>query len=254
VKAFTVLFLAHLLGDFYFQPQKLAERKEGSFGFLMLHCAIYAAAAAASLLLLGGGFIIAAVIAAVSHLVIDCVKFAALKSTAKAGVLTVSGDRAAFCIDQALHLAAILAASLLVTAREQPLIPPYMEGFGSLTGVDPYRLVAYAALALGVLKPANVFIRRMMYARKPDEEPTLAESESVRSGRYIGGLERLLMITLMALKQYGSIAIVFTAKSIARFRRLDDREYAEYYIFGTLLSAVTAAGMFLLLKLFGTLY
>ena len=253
MKAFTVLFLAHILGDFYFQPQFLAERKEGSFGWLLLHCAIYAASAAACLLLLGGSFIVAAGIAAVSHLVIDCVKFIVLKSTAKAGVLTVSGERAAFCIDQMLHITFIAAASLLVTAREQPQVPPYMDGLTALTGVDAYRILAYAALALGVLKPANVFIKRIMNSRKPDEEPTLAENESVRSGRYIGGLERLLMITLMALKQYGSIAIVFTAKSIARFRRLDDKDFAEYYIFGTLLSAVTAAGMFVLLKLFGTL-
>lgn len=253
MKVFTVLFLAHILGDYYFQPEGLARRKERGLGWVLLHCLIYAAAMAASLLLLGGGYLWAVIVCAGTHLIIDVVKQLILIRSAKAGALTVKGERAAFCADQALHFIIILGASLWVTDSFELAVPPYMGSFGRLTGLDAYKLTAYAALALAVMKPANVFIRRMAVNRRPDGEPDGLAPESVRMGRYIGSLERLLVAALLSLAQYGSIALVFTAKSVARFKQLDDRRFAEYYIFGTLLSATVAVGAFLLLKYFGTL-
>ncbi|MBQ4166577.1 MAG: DUF3307 domain-containing protein [Clostridia bacterium] len=253
MKAFTVLFLAHVLGDYYFQPEALARRKERGLGWVLLHCLIYAAAMAVSLLLLGIGHLPAAALCAGTHLVIDLVKQLILIRSAKAGVLTVKGERAAFCIDQALHLIIILAASLWSAAEFEAAVPPCLESFSRLTGIDAFRALACAALALAVMKPTNVFIRRMAITQKPDGEPDGLAPESVRMGRYIGSLERLLVCALLVLRQYGSIALVFTAKSVARFKQLDDRRFAEYYIFGTLLSVASAVGMFLLLKYFGTL-
>ena len=249
MKELTVLMLAHVLGDYYFQPEKLAVRKSRNLLWVLLHAAVYAAACALSLLLLGGGYVIAAAIAAGSHLVIDIVKQAILNSLAKKDVLTIRGERAAFAVDQALHILIAFAAAYLVNSRFGSVTPPYMTHIGAAFGFDAYRALTYIVMGLAVMKPANVFIRRMLVTEKPDEDPQMGERR--RAGKYIGGLERLLTVALLALGQYGSIAIVFTAKSIARFRQLDDREFAEYYIFGTLLSIVTAVGVFMLMRLFG---
>ncbi|MCR5808278.1 MAG: DUF3307 domain-containing protein [Clostridiales bacterium] len=252
MKAFTLLFLAHILGDYYFQPAKLAERKSRGIGWVLLHALIYAATFALSLLLLGGGYIWAVAICAGTHLVIDVVKQLILNARAKQGVLTVKGERAAFCIDQILHITIILASSVCVYKYFEISVPPFMDAAGKAMHIGAYRLLTYAGMGLAVMKPANVFVKRMLVTEKPDEgEPVSVTAERRRAGAYIGALERLLAIALMVFRQYGAIALVFTAKSIARFRQLDDREFAEYYIFGTLLSAATAIGVFVLLKLFG---
>lgn len=249
MREFTLLMLAHVLGDYWFQPQSLARAKSRNLGWVLLHALIYAASCALMLLFLGGGFIFALAAAAGTHLIIDMVKQAVLNTLAKKDILTVKGERAAFIIDQTLHIGVALAVAFLVSSRFPSEVPPYMVSVGAALHTDAYRVLNFAVMGLAAVKPANVFIRRILVTEKPDEAPL--HRERLRAGSYIGGLERLLVIALLALGQYGSIAIVFTAKSIARFRQLDDREFAEYYIFGTLLSIVTAVGIFMLMKLFG---
>ena len=55
-------------------------------------------------------------------------------------------------------------------------------------------------------------------------------------GRLIGYIERLLIISLTVVGAYPSIAFIIAAKSIARFKQLDDRNWAEYFLLGTLSS------------------
>lgn len=57
------------------------------------------------------------------------------------------------------------------------------------------------------------------------------------AGRRIGQLERFLVTTLTVLDQFSAIAFVFAAKSIARFKKIEDEPiFAEYYLVGTLAS------------------
>lgn len=57
-----------------------------------------------------------------------------------------------------------------------------------------------------------------------------------RAGMIIGFLERFIILTFVLLNEYSAIAFIFTAKSIARFEELKDRDFAEYYLVGTLSS------------------
>jgi hypothetical protein len=57
-----------------------------------------------------------------------------------------------------------------------------------------------------------------------------------RAGTLIGILERIFVLTLVLIGEYSSIALIFTAKSIARFEELKDRKFAEYYLIGSLAS------------------
>ena len=59
-------------------------------------------------------------------------------------------------------------------------------------------------------------------------------------GATIGVLERLLIITLLLVGADAAIGFVIAAKTIARFRLLDDRDFAEYYLLGTLASVSVA--------------
>ncbi len=59
-------------------------------------------------------------------------------------------------------------------------------------------------------------------------------------GATIGVIERLLIVTFVLLGADAAIGFVVGAKTIARFKQLDDRDFAEYYLLGTLASVSIA--------------
>jgi hypothetical protein len=59
-------------------------------------------------------------------------------------------------------------------------------------------------------------------------------------GATIGVIERLLIVTFVLVGADAAIGFVVGAKTIARFRQLDDRDFAEYYLLGTLASVSIA--------------
>jgi len=64
-----------------------------------------------------------------------------------------------------------------------------------------------------------------------------------RAGRIIGYLERFIAYPLASAGEYQALFLLFTGKSIARFR---SPERAEYYLVGTLLSFSWAFALSLL--------
>jgi hypothetical protein len=62
-----------------------------------------------------------------------------------------------------------------------------------------------------------------------------------RVGEAIGILERLLIVTFVLVGAEAAIGLVIAAKTLARFKQLDDRDFAEYYLLGTLASVAVAA-------------
>ncbi|HEU0235337.1 MAG TPA: DUF3307 domain-containing protein [Candidatus Limnocylindrales bacterium] len=67
-----------------------------------------------------------------------------------------------------------------------------------------------------------------------------------RVGATIGIIERLLIATFVLTGAEAAIGFVVAAKTLARFRQLDDRDFAEYYLLGTLASVSVALGSALL--------
>ena len=59
---------------------------------------------------------------------------------------------------------------------------------------------------------------------------------TARVGATIGILERLLIVVFVLTGTDVAIGFVVAAKTLARFRQLDDRKFAEYYLLGTLAS------------------
>jgi hypothetical protein len=59
-------------------------------------------------------------------------------------------------------------------------------------------------------------------------------------GATIGVLERLLIVVFMLAGADAAVGFVVGAKTLARFRLLDDRDFAEYYLLGTLASVGVA--------------
>jgi hypothetical protein len=61
-------------------------------------------------------------------------------------------------------------------------------------------------------------------------------------GATIGVLERLLIVTFVLTGSSAAVGFVVAAKTLARFKQLDDRDFAEYYLLGTLASVAVAVG------------
>ncbi len=71
---------------------------------------------------------------------------------------------------------------------------------------------------------------------EPSERPLAVLAPPLNVGRAIGVVERLLITLLVMARADAAIALVVGVKTIARFRQLDDRSFAEYYLLGTLAS------------------
>lgn len=68
-------------------------------------------------------------------------------------------------------------------------------------------------------------------------------------GSVIGILERVLVVVFAYLGNLAAIAVVITVKTWARSRDLEEKEFRNKYLLGTLASLVLAALAFLLYKI-----
>ena len=54
------------------------------------------------------------------------------------------------------------------------------------------------------------------------------------AGRLIGFFEAFIVTTLVVFDQWGAIGFIIAAKAIGRFRQMEHRTFAEYFLIGTL--------------------
>lgn len=98
-----------------------------------------------------------------------------------------------------------------------------------------------------ILDPASVFIRKLFISISPKTYPKIY-SEELKAGNIIGKLERTIIAILLLNNQFGAMGFVLTAKSIARFKQMEDKNFAEKYLIGTLTSLFIVLLSVLILK------
>lgn len=236
------LLFAHTLADFVFQTNWMVTNKRNPL-VLGLHAAIvYATAVAAT------GSVHPAILAlALLHIGIDVGKL----------VLTTfwktPGGLGHFLIDQALHLATLIAITLwlpdlwsnglwapgaIVTGEDGGIL-----GTGLWSDETPLpisHLPAIMVLLTGLILSTRAGGFAVGLLMEPFASH-LGESEPGKSlpgaGRVIGQLERGLIFALILLGQPEGVGLLIAAKSILRFGAVrDDRALSEYVIIGTLAS------------------
>ncbi|MGH2465282.1 MAG: DUF3307 domain-containing protein [Candidatus Limnocylindrales bacterium] len=152
---------------------------------------------------------------------------------------------ALFLADQAAHVVVlVVGASALLLG--QPTLSAWndlVNGIG--TSVLPVAdLGAAITLVVVVLDLLIVNIRGGFFLVGILLAPRGYASGSApgpeRVGATIGILERLVVCVLVLAGQAAAIGFVIAAKTLARFRQLDDRHFAEYYLVGTLASITLA--------------
>ncbi len=105
------------------------------------------------------------------------------------------------------------------------------------------RVLIYLAAYILTLGAGHLFVKAMLKKFRPDDAQGVPGA-----GAVIGWLERALVLTLVLMGQYTAIGLALTAKSIARYKELEDRRFAEYYLIGTLASILFAIGVGILTK------
>ncbi len=216
---FVRLLIAHLLGDFVFQRKSwITSRyaKKWQSPYLYLNAAIVALLSWAL-----SGFHHVWVIPLFifgAHALTDLFKSYAPDSVA------------IFFTNQALHI--------LATALAVMLYLPYLQqGFtccGFLFG--NMELWIYIGAYLLVLWPMGIIIAQFTRQWQLESNQTEGLKDA---GRYIGMLERLLILTFIFASQFSAIGFLIAAKSILRFGDIhesNNRKGAEYILLGTMIS------------------
>lgn len=231
-----ILLLGHALGDFYFQSDAMAENKKVYSQWLLYHAAIYSVCMGSVLFLCAApsfSLILLWCSSSICHALIDHLKILINKSAGeKINTAVKWFSRYDFFIDQILHLITIFLMWIFIYRYAVLNVYSHVE-----LSISSVRLLPLITGLLYLLKPAGMLIGRVLAKYKKAED----DNGHQNAGRLIGYLERFIVFTLIIYQQYGAIAFVIAAKSLARFQDINDkRQTAEYYLIGTLLSVVSA--------------
>ena len=79
--------------------------------------------------------------------------------------------------------------------------------------------------------------------------PPSARKNSFQHSALIGSIERLLIVVFVYELAFPAVAFILTAKSVARYHEMVDKEAAEYILIGTLVSTLAAIAIGLLVPL-----
>lgn len=232
-----LLMIGHLLGDFYFQTNALAEKKKKSYVYTALHCFIYSLVMFAVLAITTGKiveYILPILLIGGLHLLVDGVKCGVNKY-----VNLEKYELAVFIVDQIIHIGILFVVNCLCTINYNiDWIPGVSESF--LNSMQNAPVVIFAFLLCG--KPVAIIVSLVfgLIPKTIEMADDGTKKESVRIGSWIGILEREIILILGLLGQYGAIGFVIAAKSLARHSQLDKPAFAEKYLIGTLLSSLMA--------------
>ena len=210
------LLLSHLLTDFLLQKGTwVTQRRQKHFRspYLYLHTFLTAAVA---LLFIGPAYWPVALVILVSHTLID-------------GWKSYRPDTVGyFLLDQLLHLLVLLGCWLVCFTSVTELAL-----FGERLNNDPSFWTCVTAYIF-LTAPASILIGELTKKwRLGLKDP----GALANAGRWIGIIERLLILTLVLEGQFEAIGLLTAAKTIVRFIDNDRTEQkTEYLLIGTLLS------------------
>ncbi|MDQ0230685.1 DUF3307 domain-containing protein [Metabacillus malikii] len=201
---------------------------------------------------------------------------------------TVPGKASLYITDQLLHLMTIIAMLHLFSIIDYR-VEQYIHFIETLlftnaltlSTLDKLLLITsliiftthFSGYLIGILltnirptdstfteaRTENKNIMTLKHKKKEVEEESTVENVIIQTsysepsfevGRYIGMLERLIIMILVAMNAFTGITFLVATKALTRFKQFEDKRFAEYYLIGSLLSILLALGSgYLLLKI-----
>ncbi len=215
------LLIAHALSDFIFQSSKWVKDKNNKkirSKYLYLHISI---TFLLTYIALGNWQPLwIPIVIGVSHFAIDVIK------------LYIKESPWRIIIDQLLHIFVIALCWILYTDQFYIAIAEIDYCW------DSPKILIYIISYFSVTTPASILVVEL--TKKWDLEVNGNNNHSLENaGKWIGIIERILILTFTILGKYEPIGFMLAAKSIFRFGDLTnskDRKRTEYVLVGTLLS------------------
>jgi hypothetical protein len=102
------------------------------------------------------------------------------------------------------------------------------------------QIAAYAALALLLTLGGNFVCKWVLRLSETTAPPETGEKITLRAGRVIGVLERILIFAGLTVSSWEILAGVIALKTVARYSKLDEQNRAEYFLIGSLASILWA--------------
>lgn len=243
---FLIYLLGHILGDYYFQNEQLAELKNKEMDKLMQHSCIYLITYIVVILpIFSPKILLSAIVISIIHAGVDLGKCLYIKYFPKSNLSV----RKLYIFDQVIHLACLAIVAYVMTVNKTPInVILVLNNIFSVINIGEIKILSWLIMVLFIFKPANITIKQLLSTYKPNENTDKAQQNDRRTGAFIGSLERLIILIFLSMNQFSAIGLVLTAKSVARYNKIvEDKDFAEYYLLGTLLSTVLVIIMFMVI-------
>ena len=210
------LFLAHLLTDFILQPKSwIISRKTKHFASVELYMHGLLTGMAAWIFT-GWQYWPVALFIFITHTLIDAWK-------------SYKPEKAKyFLIDQLLHILMISVCWCFVFYHNESIIQIWNR---THIANDTWAIIT---AVIFLTSPAGITIGQLtkVWRDKIDNPASLANA-----GKWIGMIERIIVLILVMVGQFSAISLLIAAKGIIRFNEKDRPEVkTEYLVIGTLMS------------------
>lgn len=237
---YPLLILAHILADFPFQTGKISKDKEASIFALFKHLLIvFFTSLALTLYFFSLNLLKILVFITVIHGLIDYFKIYLTRKQKDNYHLEV------FLVDQLLHILVILFLIPLIDLEANLYFLSFFNKLRDIYGwLNFFNInrVSFIAIVVSVLvfnfKGSTIIVRSTLKKYKSDL------SSKGDKGKAIGNLERILIILFVVLENYSLIGLLFTAKSLIRFKEISEKGteegFVEYYLLGSFISIFLA--------------
>lgn len=238
-----LLVLGHVIGDFYLQSDQISKEKEENIKALIIHSVLYGLSLVLTTIIVINPeesikYIVAILGCMIFHGIFDYLKNIANKALN----CKIKHKTSIFVIDQILHVISVFAMFFIMKIN----ICGRSQIMGMSLDINNWEEpILYLICVLICAKPTSILVKTVFEdiknkARDNDNTSSSSNEENPKIGSYIGILEREIIFILGSMGQFGVIGFVLTAKSIARFKQLEDKKFAEKYLVGTLLSSLIA--------------
>ena len=219
------MLLAHLVGDYVLQWDSLAGWKSRELKGVTAHCLVVTAVTWFLALLFDPTWWWGVLFICVAHLFIDAIQLY---------VRPPIPALVRFILDQAAHFAVIILA-LFLGGYLQPA--SVAEAWQTLLGSQQLLLIliGYAFVTM----PAWVIAKFLAYGLVKGAPPNFAEG----SNKYLGILERLLIVTFVALGQFILVPLVALPRLVMEWPARARGDGGSVYLAETLIGVVMAVGV-----------
>ncbi len=220
------LILAHILADFVFQTNRIAQEKKRGWRSPYFYGHLLIVGVITYLVVGQWHHWQAPVFVVLAHGIIDALKVASKRD-----------DTIAFVVDQSAHILSLMIYWAVVSDQGIDFFHASLQ-----LATTPQSLLIWIAY-LVVSLPSGYLIgyltRSWQQEITADDGGTMQSESLTHAGKWIGILERVLILTFILVGELRPVGFLLAAKSIFRFGELKeskDRKRTEYILIGTLIS------------------